>query len=386
MNDKREKGRRERTPKPQSKRSRKGAPRKPPQPPVAGEEDMDTELKAQVTWMAGTMDCGPDLESVNTSLHLGGDDPSLERLFSTQARLVPFSHRPLFSIRHPYVHHCTLSCGNARKRRMASTDSRVSVTNSANIVQKLKFKNPAQVQAEERKWVELAHLVDVVALEDEVCRRRTGILTSGVFLKELDVLWQAAVGTDTAATMPKPAYIDVTCAACKLFLGQYTDHGTEYFSIMMRGAESDWETDANGRESISYGDFSVSMLELVDNWTSSHSAEAYAHTLANIAAQFIKSHAQTAVTTSPRPSATNAKLRRVAQSPRAMASHAGCLSSPKGGAWSEQKALYLRHHASGYFSFMQPCVAKIRSIPGSKLGEYYTVPVKDLDIKGIEKS
>ncbi|KAJ9444392.1 hypothetical protein DIPPA_20987 [Diplonema papillatum] len=59
--------------------------------------------RAMPGWMFSQRVAQPDLALLNASLRLPETDLSLERLFVSRPRVLIFSHRPLFSIRHPFV-------------------------------------------------------------------------------------------------------------------------------------------------------------------------------------------------------------------------------------------------------------------------------------------
>ena len=309
---------------------------------------------------------GPDLQGMNTRLNLEDQDPSLERLFSSHPRLVPFSHRPLCSLRHPYTRHCALEAGTPRRAKSrghslggagGAASSVGPQQDAASFAGRLRFRQPAAAQAEEKKWTELAHLADLVSAEGEVAARRVGILRSSAFLRAVDELWQAAVA---GVTMTKAEHTDVTCAAWRLFAGCYMEPGSDFFTIMMRGSELDWVVDSGGAARLAYGEFAVSVLELADNWTSVQTDAAYAGTVARLTEALAAAKALQRAVPKEREGEEREEEAALARAP-----------APPPCTWTQKKEAIQRLHNKGGFDFLQPCVARVRLPEGSDLGEYY---------------
>eukprot|EP01059_Diplonema_ambulator_P013218 TRINITY_DN23740_c0_g1_i1.p1 TRINITY_DN23740_c0_g1~~TRINITY_DN23740_c0_g1_i1.p1 ORF type:complete len:340 (+),score=41.67 TRINITY_DN23740_c0_g1_i1:106-1125(+) len=277
---------------------------------------------------------------INSSLRLPEGDPSVERLFNTHPRIVPFTHRPIYSVRHPFVRHTTLDHGVPKRRRGKSI-------HEDDIMSRLKCKNPVTVQQDEYKWVELGHLFDAISSEDEVAKRRQDIACSAEFQAGVDELWGKAEVHN--GLMTKSCYMDITCVGWKLFVSPFCDHGSDQFKVMIRGAEADYQVDAHPTDNgVDFGTFTVSILELVDNWAESTTHSAYITCLQIIAKSYTP--AGQGVVTAPTPAP---------------------IPTPT---WTEKKTVIQKHYNAGLFDFLPPSISKLKRRPNSNLCEYHLVP------------
>eukprot|EP01060_Flectonema_neradi_P027221 TRINITY_DN36838_c0_g1_i1.p1 TRINITY_DN36838_c0_g1~~TRINITY_DN36838_c0_g1_i1.p1 ORF type:complete len:361 (+),score=48.42 TRINITY_DN36838_c0_g1_i1:59-1141(+) len=290
---------------------------------------------------------------VNATLKLPENDPALERVFNTHQRIFPFSQRALHSIRHPFVRHAVIdhlqggshSYPPLQAARRGRFNSPRSDDGPATLFQRLKPKNIQQAQAEERKWTEVAHLFDVIALEDELIDRRNALISNSQLIRQIDRIWSMAVPLKQV-TMSKSTYLDINCQIWRTFVSKHTDHSTDLFNIITQSGESDWATDSHptGGTGVTYGDFVVSMFEVADNWAVSSTPSSYRECMTTAADGAVK-------LLSPPP-------------------------PPPEMTWSDKKKNIHRNYNSGLFDSCVPqSLGKVRPRDVTNLSEYYLEPL-----------
>ena len=311
-------------------------------------------------WMYNRKVSSGQTAVVNATLKLPENDPALDRVFNTHQRIFPFSHRPLLSIRHPFVRHSVMeysqqltsqgspNCliGNTITRR-GKTIPRIESSGQISLLNRLKPRSSQLVQSEERKWVEISHLFDVIALEDELLNRRAAILSNSLFCRQVDRIWSALV-LPKQVNMSQSTYIDINCQMWRLFIGKYSNHSTELFNIITSSGEADWHTDSSSTSGtgLTYGDFTISLLEVADNWCESPSPASYVKCVTEVADAIVASVAL------PPPTSQDT--------------------------WNDKKQIIHRNYCSGLFDGCIPqSLGKVRSRPVTNLAEYYLDPLPE---------
>ena len=121
------------------------------------------------------------VQEVNVALALPADDPSLTRVFVRPARLVPFSHRHLCSLRHPRVAEAVAQDMQERGPRDPADEM--------NRFARMSPHHLAYMQEQADKWGELGAMFDAIAHKEEISQRRTDRMRSWQFLEAVERWW-----------------------------------------------------------------------------------------------------------------------------------------------------------------------------------------------------
>eukprot|EP00759_Apiculatamorpha_spiralis_P012896 PhF_6_TR19745/c0_g1_i1/m.28812 len=208
------------------------------------------------------------------------DSVALEYVFVTNPRIFSFSHRGIHSLRHPrlsfvqYQDEFGMNVGTAqqptsrRGRRMSiekptKKHERIDLTSNANYKEE-----------EEFVWLELGHVFDTVCFEkgSEIENRRDAVLTNWTVQRMLELWW--AFFSNGSQYITKETYASLQRAlTCHLLRESPLEFPSETLALM---TECDWTVDVDPDVGgVTYSNFSISLLELADNWNSSLDPESY---------------------------------------------------------------------------------------------------------------
>eukprot|EP01065_Artemidia_motanka_P004195 TRINITY_DN1200_c2_g1_i1.p1 TRINITY_DN1200_c2_g1~~TRINITY_DN1200_c2_g1_i1.p1 ORF type:complete len:425 (+),score=45.33 TRINITY_DN1200_c2_g1_i1:50-1276(+) len=326
----------------------------------------------------------PPLPILNAALHLPEGDVALDRLFVSQPRTISFSHRPLLSMRHPYLRHVLLDDLPKRstkgKTRRQSVREKMPTTKA----QRLQPTSPQLMAEEERKWADLGHLFDVIALEDEVLQRRTLLLSADPFTVAVDRLWSHLVPTSDPY-LRFQGYMRLHCCVWERFVAPVTSPAVSTVDAddsparsmkaeqrlvqqcYTQSAAADWVVDSQGREGVPYESLLMSLYELTDNWVDNCSAEPYAAFILSILDD-LESAVGSGETPAPDPSTVTRKV----DGPK----------STMNLSWQTKKQLVAANFQKGLFADCSGSrgygLCRLRQRPNSSNAEYYMTPMQDL--------
>lgn len=186
------------------------------------------------------------------------------RVFVSDPRLLCFSHRPLASIRHPHWP-TILSLGEkqvARKKGQQRSERIAELLTEGS--------QPAVVATD--KWRIVGELYDSKASEPRLSQLRNLVCGNHSIRLLLERLW-SSLGCDHQRGMSFETYFRLNALIFSVVLDDLDL--TPLQGVITRSIHRDWVVDGGGAGELSFGQWSVSMLEVIDNWAPTAVAEAY---------------------------------------------------------------------------------------------------------------
>lgn len=187
------------------------------------------------------------------------------RVFVTSPRLFAFSHRPLASLRHPYlpVALAQVDVDLAKAKRQWQT--------RAEKLTDMLTPTSTNMQFEEERWRHVGFMLDIVMFEAQITARRAALLESANVRRAIETLW-CRVGGRGDRGISKQQYQAWHTALYERLVGT-SDHAlTQLFA---NAVDVDWNCDRDGSEDVNFGRFFITCVELADNWCASCEADAY---------------------------------------------------------------------------------------------------------------
>eukprot|EP01062_Namystynia_karyoxenos_P056901 TRINITY_DN47837_c0_g1_i1.p1 TRINITY_DN47837_c0_g1~~TRINITY_DN47837_c0_g1_i1.p1 ORF type:complete len:498 (+),score=97.39 TRINITY_DN47837_c0_g1_i1:72-1565(+) len=335
----------------------------------------------------------PPLPQLNQALRLPEGDQALDRLFVTHPRTAPFSHRPILSTRHPYLRYVLLEeplrAQQAHQQKRPPRRRQQEVSPPSTRAQRLQPHSQSHMAEEERKWADLGHLFDVIALEDEVQARRTELLTAQPFVEAVDRLW-AEVVPQRQRRLAHDAYLRLHNAFWATHVAPGAASDADLVSprqeqrllrhAMLQSGAADWIVDSAGQEGVSYEHFQMSMFELADNWVDLCTPEPYAAFVTELAAMVRQAEhvaeAPCAAASPPTDPAGGSP-----EPPPPPPEPAPRVADPKATvrmSWPQKRDMIIANFQNGLFGEAPNWLCRLRRRPNSQLVEHYVTPMREL--------
>jgi hypothetical protein len=125
------------------------------------------------------------------------------------------------------------------------------------------------VAIEEEKWKTVSRMLDSMMLETDISQRLT---ENAALQRSIEKWWINSGGSATKGVAEEVyKHLHLTLYGELLQANDVSLHG-----IIAKAIHSDWQIDSDGKSELSFGDFSMSILELVDNWVPNCDGDAYA--------------------------------------------------------------------------------------------------------------
>lgn len=209
------------------------------------------------------------MTAINARRPLGADVSQLvevwgQRVFVAEPRLLCFSHRPIASLRHPHWP-TILALG---ERQVARKKGQQRAERIAELL--TEGSQPAVVATD--KWKVVGELYDSKATEPRLSQLRGLICNSHAILLLLERLW-ASLGCDHRRGMAFDVYFRLNALMYSVLLD--TIDLTPLQAVITKAINRDWVLDSEGAASLTFGQWYVSMLEVIDNWEPTAMVEAY---------------------------------------------------------------------------------------------------------------
>lgn len=201
-----------------------------------------------------------------------GVESGAQWVFLSHTRLVPFSHRCLASLRHPYIPFCLAQVdteSHKPKRNWHTKGERMC---------ELLTEGTFSFRVEEERWLQIGAMYDKVWAEESLTKQRSSALECNE-LRNVFEAWWCAIGGTTSKGISEQLYKQLHSAVWSKVIGI---EDSTLGVVLQKAIDRDWIFDSAGSKSVSYGRFMLSMFELADNWVPSSDGIAYATFLETI--------------------------------------------------------------------------------------------------------
>lgn len=178
-----------------------------------------------------------------------------EHVFMKAARSIPFTHRTLLSLRHPFTEHLR---GRALKR---TGGTKAEGTVQVNFL----LRELMRVETVVDQWKRVGDIFDAKADVATFDETREAMCVSSAITVAIEALW-GAIPKARPETLDEAAYHAFHCGLAS-WLFRVEDMGL--LSVLAPAFHADYMVDAGDGEGVTFPAFALSMLELADNWVAS---------------------------------------------------------------------------------------------------------------------
>lgn len=194
------------------------------------------------------------------------------RVFVTHPRLFSFSQRNLASLRHPYlpvaITQAEIDAAKAKRQWQSRAERLADMLTPSS----------ATIKFEDERWRHVGYMLDTVMFETQISSRRAAVLESPAVKRAIETLWCKAGGSSSAA-VTRAQYTQMHLALYEKLVGA---NDASLATIFSQAIDADWSADRDSDDTLPFGRFFISFVELADNWIPSCEADNYASFLADV--------------------------------------------------------------------------------------------------------